>query len=126
MIVYIKIKKQRRKIMKEKIRKILLEIMTLNSIGIILMTAIQLFMFNLKGQIALTVWCGISCLIGNCLAGKNEVPETMFPAIMALINTFMLMYIPSNAMGKITAIALAIFVIYFAIKIKKTSIKEIG
>ena len=111
--------------MKEKIRKILLEIMMLNSIGIIFMTAIQLFMFDLKGQIALTIWCGISCLIGNIFAGKDEVPETMFPAIMALINTFMLIYIPSNVIGKITAIALAILVIYFAIKIKKTLIKEI-
>ena len=111
--------------MKEKIRKTLLRIMALNSIGIIFMTAIQLVMFDLKGQIVLTVWCGISCLMANILAGKDEVPETMFPAIMALINTFMLIYIPSNIMGKITAIALAIFVIYFAIKIKKTSIKEI-
>jgi hypothetical protein len=111
--------------MKDKIRKILLEIMTLNSIGIIFMTAIQFVIFDLKGQIVLTTWCGISCLIGNCLAGKDEIPETIFSAIMALINTFMLMYIPSNIMGKITAIALAILVIYFAIKIKKTSIKEI-
>lgn len=112
--------------MKDKIRKILLEIMTLNSIGIIFITAIQLSAFDLKSQIVLTLWCGISCLIGNCLAGKDEIPETMFPAIMALINTFMLIYIPSNVMGKITAVALAILVIYFAIKIKKTSIKEIG
>ena len=111
--------------MKEKIRKTLLRIMALNSIGIIFMTAIQLVMFDLKGQIVLTVWCGISCLMANILAGKDEVPEAMFPAIMALINTFMLIYIPSNVIGKITAIALAIFVIYFAIKIKKTSIKEI-
>lgn len=44
---------------------------------------------------------------------------------MTLINTFVLMYVPSNVIGKITAIALAIFVIYFTIKIKKTSIKEI-
>ena len=111
--------------MKDKIRKTLLEIMTLNSIGIIFMTAIQLFMFDLKGQIALTIWCGISCLIGNSLTEKDEVPETMFPAIMASINTFMLIYIPSNVMGKIIAVALAILVICFAIKIKKTSIKEI-
>ena len=110
--------------MKAKIRKILLEIMTLNSIEIIFMTVIQLVAFDIKGQIVLTVWCGISCLIGNIFAGKDEVPETMFPAIMALINTFMLMYIPSNVIGKITAIALAILVIYFAIKIKKTSIKK--
>jgi len=111
--------------MKAKIRKILLEIMMLNSIGIIFMTAIQLVIFDLKGQIALTLWCGISCLMANILTIKDEIPETMFPAIMALINTFMLLYIPSNVIGKITAIVLAIFVIYFAIKIKKTSIKEI-
>lgn len=111
--------------MKAKIKKILLEIMMLNSIGIIFMTAIQLFMFDLKGQIVLTLWCGISCLIGNSLTGKDEVPETMFPAIMALINTFMLLYIPSNMIGKITAVALAIFVIYFGLKAKENSKKEI-
>ena len=110
--------------MKEKIRKTLLRIMALNSIGIIFMTAIQLVMFDLKGQIVLTVWCGISCLMANILAGKDEVPEAMFPAIMALINTFMLIYIPSNVIGKITAIALAIFVIYFGLKAKESSKKR--
>lgn len=111
--------------MKEKIRKVLLKIMTLNSIGIIFMTVIQLVAFDIKGQIVLTVWCGISCLIGNIFAVKDEVPETMFPAIMVLINTFILIYIPSNVIGKITAVAVAILVIWFTIKIKETSIKEI-
>lgn len=46
-------------------------------------------------------------------------------SVYALINTFMLMYIPSNVMGKITAIALAIFVIYFGLKAKENSRKEI-
>ena len=111
--------------MKDKIRKILLEIMTLNSIGMIFMTAIQLFMFDLKGQIALTIWCGASYLIEDYLSGREGEPKMTFPALMTLINTFILMYIPSNAIGKITAVALAIFVIYFGLKAKENSKKEI-
>ena len=106
--------------MKEKIRKILLEIMTLNSIGIIFMTAIQLFMFNLKGQIALTVWCGASYIIENYLSGREGEPKMTFPALMTLVNTFILMYVPSNMMGKITTVALAIFIIYFGLKAKES------
>lgn len=48
-----------------------------------------------------------------------------FPALMTLINTFILMYVPSNMLGKITAVALAIFVIYFGLKAKENSKKEI-
>ena len=44
---------------------------------------------------------------------------------MTLINIFILMYVPSNTMGKITAVALAIFVIYFGLKAKESSKKEI-
>ena len=111
--------------MKDKIRKILLKIMTLNSIGMIFMTAIQLFMFDLKGQIALTIWCGASYLIEDYLSGREGEPKMTFPALMTLINTFILMYIPSNAMGKIAAIALAIFIIYFGLKARESSKKEI-
>jgi hypothetical protein len=111
--------------MKEKIRETALKVMVLNSIGMIFMTAIQLFMFDLKGQIALTVWCGASYLIEEYLSGRKNEPKMTFPALMTLINSFMLMYIPSNAMGKITAIALAIFVIYFGLKAKESLKKEI-
>ena len=111
--------------MKEKIRETALKIMVLNSIGMIFMTAIQMVIFDLKGQVALTVWCGASYLIENYLSEREGDPKMTFQALMTLINTFMLMYIPSNAMGKITAIALAIFVTYFGLKAKESSKKEI-
>lgn len=111
--------------MKEKIREIALKVMVLNSIGIIFMTAIQLVIFDLKAQIALTVWCGASYLIEDYLSEREGDPKMTFPALMTLINTFILIYVPSNTMGKITAVALAIFVIYFGLKAKESSKKEI-
>lgn len=111
--------------MKEKIRETALKVMVLNSIGIIFMTAIQLVIFDLKAQVALTVWCGVSYLVEDWLSERKGDPKMTFPALMTLINTFILMYVPSNVIGKITAIALAIFVIYFGLKAKESSKKEI-
>lgn len=111
--------------MKDKVRKVLLEIMMLNSIGIIFMTAIQLATFDLKVQVALTVWCGAFYLIEDYLSGREGDPKMTFPALMTLINTFILMYIPSNMLGKITAVILAAFIIYFGLKAKESSKKEI-
>ena len=111
--------------MKEKIRETALKVMVLNSIGIIFMTAIQLVIFDLKAQVALTVWCGVSYLVEDYLSGRKREPKMTFPALMTLINIFILMYVPSNLMGKITAVALAIFVIYFGLKAKENSKKEI-
>lgn len=111
--------------MKEKIRETALKVMVLNLIGMIFMTAIQLVIFDLKGQVALTVWCGASYLIEDYLSGREGNPKMTFPALMTLINTFMLMYIPSNAIGKTTAVALAIFVTYFGLKAKESLKKEI-
>ena len=106
--------------MKEKIRETALKVMILNSIGIIFMTAIQLVIFDLKAQVALTVWCGVSYLVEDWLSGRKREPKMTFPALMTLINIFILMYVPSNVIGKITAIALAIFVTYFGLKAKES------
>ena len=106
--------------MKEKIKETALKIMGLNSIGIIFMTAIQLVIFDLKAQVALTAWCGVSYLVEDWLSERKGDPKMTFPALMTLINTFILMYVPSNVIGKITAIALAIFVIYFELKAKES------
>ena len=111
--------------MKEKIRETALKIMVLNSIGMIFMTAIQMVIFDLKGQVALTLWCGASYIIEDYLSGRKGDPKMTFPALMTLVNTFILMYIPSNMLGKITAVALAIFVVYFGLKAKESLKKEI-
>lgn len=48
-----------------------------------------------------------------------------FPALMILTNAFILMYVPSNMLGKVTAVALTILVIYFGLKAKESLKKEI-
>lgn len=74
-----------------KIRKTLLGLMELNSIFIIFMSIVQLGAFDIKGKMALALWCGVSSLLENCIAGKDEYPS-MFPAIMGLVNVFILIF----------------------------------
>lgn len=74
-----------------KIRKTLLGLMELNSIIIIFMTIAQFGAFDIKGKMALALWCGVSSLLENCIAGKNEYPS-MFPAVMGLVNVFILIF----------------------------------
>ena len=74
-----------------KIRKTLLGLMELNSIIIIFMTIAQFGAFNIKGKMALALWCGVSSLLENCIAGKDEYPS-MFPAVMGLVNVLILIF----------------------------------
>ena len=74
-----------------KIRKTLLGLMKLNSIIIIFMTIAQFGAFDIKGKMALALWCGVSSLLENCIAGKDEYPS-MFPAVMGLVNVFILIF----------------------------------
>ena len=48
-----------------KIRKTLLGLMELNSIIIIFMTIAQFGAFDIKGKMALALWCGVSSLLEN-------------------------------------------------------------
>lgn len=77
--------------MELKIRKTLLGLMELNSIIIIFMSIVQFGAFDIKGKMALALWCGVSSLLENCIAGKDEYPS-MFPAVMGIVNVFVLIF----------------------------------
>lgn len=84
-----------------------------------------MYKFSGYAQVALTLWCGASYLIEDYLSGRKGDPKMTFPALMILTNAFILMYVPSNMLGKVTAVALTILVIYFGLKAKESLKKEI-
>ena len=110
--------------MKNKIRRTLLGIMKLNSIAIIFMSIAQFGAFDIKGKMALALWCGVSSLIGNCLAGDDELPS-MFPAVMGIVNDFLLIFTNFGLTGITLGLAFGVFMVYIAVKIRKASIRNI-
>lgn len=110
--------------MKNKIRRTLLGIMELNSIMILFMSIVQFGAFDIKGKMALALWCGVSSLIGNCLAGDDELPS-MFPAVMGIVNAFLLIVANFGLAGVTLGLAFSVFVVYIAINIRKNSIRNI-
>lgn len=110
--------------MKNKIRRTLLGIMNLNSIIIIFMSVAQFGAFDIKGKIALALWCGVSSLIGNCLAGNDELPS-MFPAVIGIVNAFLLIVANFGLTGITLGLAFGVFMVYIAVKIRKASIRNI-
>ena len=80
-----------------------------------------MYKFSGYAQVALTLWCGASYLIEDYLSGRKGDPKMTFPALMILTNAFILMYVPSNMLGKVTAVAF----IYFGLKAKESLKKEI-
>lgn len=110
--------------MKNKIRRTLLGIMDLNSIIIIFMTVAQFGAFDIKGKMALALWCGVSSLIGNCLAGDDELPS-MFPAVMGIVNAFILIVANFGLVGVTLGLIFGVFVAYIAINIRKNSVRNI-
>lgn len=107
-----------------KIRKTLLGLMELNSIIIIFMSIVQLGAFDIKGKIALALWCGVSNLLENCLAGKDESPS-LFPAIMGIVNVFILIFAQWGLDGGAVAFAFGVLCACMAVKIRKASIRNI-
>lgn len=110
--------------MKNKIRRTLLGLMDLNAIFIIFMSVAQFGAFDIKGKMALALWCGVSSLIGDCLAGDDELPS-MFPAVMGIVNAFLLIVANFGLAGATLGLAFSVFVVYIAINIRKNSIRNI-
>lgn len=110
--------------MKNKIRKTFLGIMELNSIIIIFMTISQFGAFDIKSKMVLALWCGVSSLIGNCLAGDDELPS-MFPAVMGIVNAFILIVANFGLVGVTLGLIFGVFVAYIAINIRKNSVRNI-
>ena len=110
--------------MKNKIRKIFLGIMELNSIVIIFMTVAQFGTFDIKSKMALALWCGVSSLIANCLAGDDELPS-MFPAVMGIVNAFILIVANFGLAGTTLGLTFGAFMVYITINIRKNSIRNI-
>ena len=98
--------------------------MNLNSIIIIFMSVAQFGAFDIKGKMALALWCGISSLLENCLAGDDELPS-MFPAVMGIVNAFLLIVANFGLTGITLGLAFGVFMVYIAVKIRKASIRNI-
>lgn len=88
------------------------------------MSVAQFWTFDIKWRMALALWCGVSCLIGNCLAGDDELPS-MFPAVMGIVNAFILIVANFGLAGITLGLIFGVFVAYIAINIRKNSIKNI-
>jgi len=107
-----------------KIRKTLLGLMELNSIIIIFMSIVQLGAFDIKGKMALALWCGVSSLLGNCFAEEDKNP-CVFPAVMGLVNVFILIFAQWGLDGGAVAFAVGVLCACMAVKIRKASIRNI-